>query len=582
MKKPEDRDNGIPKFDREFFTSDKDFSFIGQGSLGGKASGLINISQVMAERYNPDEFPGISLSIPRMTVLRTNLFDSFMETNKLYDLAMSEDSDVRLAHAFQQADLPATIAGDLYALISGVHTPLAVRSSSLLEDAMYEPFAGIYATKMTANNQFDKESRFRKLIEAIKFVYSSVYFKQAKDYFKATRHQLQDEKMAVIIQEVVGRRHNKRYYPDISGVARSYNFYTSGHARPEDGVVNLALGLGRIIVDEGIAWSYSPSYPRANPPYNSIDELMKQTQTHFWSVNMGELPFYDPAKETEYLVKLDLNEAQKDKTLKFLASSYDRQSDRIYPGPSSTGPNILNFAPLLVMNQIPLNDLIIKLLKICEEAVNAPVEIEFALTLDPDKGGPARFGFLQVRPMVVSHEEVNISPEELTSELAIVSSESVLGNGIVNYLHDIIFVKPEKFEAKYTRQIAAEVEQLNEAIKKSDRKYILIGFGRWGSADPWLGIPVDWGQISGAKIIVECTLPEMNVDLSQGSHFFHNLSSFQISYFSVKHTRKYQIDWDWLKKQETIGETEFVKHIKLPEPVKVKVDGRTGRGVIHR
>jgi len=582
MKKPEDRDNGIPKFDREFFTSDKDFSFIGQGSLGGKASGLINISQVMAERYNPDEFPGISLSIPRMTVLRTNLFDSFMETNKLYDLAMSEDSDVRLAHAFQQADLPATIAGDLYALISGVHTPLAVRSSSLLEDAMYEPFAGIYATKMTANNQFDKESRFRKLIEAIKFVYSSVYFKQAKDYFKATRHQLPDEKMAVIIQEVVGRRHDKRYYPDISGVARSYNFYTSGHARPEDGVVNLALGLGRIIVDEGIAWSYSPSYPRANPPYNSIDELMKQTQTHFWSVNMGELPFYDPAKETEYLVKLDLNEAQKDKTLKFLASSYDRQSDRIYPGPSSTGPNILNFAPLLVMNQIPLNDLIKKLLKICEEGVNSPVEIEFALTLDPDKGVPARFGFLQVRPMVVSHEEVNISPEELTSELAIVSSESVLGNGIVNYLHDIIFVKPEKFEAKYTRQIAAEVEQLNEAIKKSDRKYILIGFGRWGSADPWLGIPVDWGQISGAKIIVECTLPEMNVDLSQGSHFFHNLSSFQISYFSVKHTRKYQIDWDWLKKQETIGETEFVKHIKLPEPVKVKVDGRTGRGVIHR
>ena len=582
MKKPEDRDNGIQKFDREFFTSDKDFSFIGQGSLGGKASGLINISQVMAERYNPDEFPGISLSIPRMTVLRTNLFDSFMETNKLYDLAMTEDSDARLAHAFQQADLPATIAGDLYALISGVHTPLAVRSSSLLEDAMYEPFAGIYATKMTANNQFDKESRFRKLIEAIKFVYSSVYFKQAKDYFKATSHQLQDEKMAVIIQEVVGRRHDKRYYPDISGVARSYNFYTSGHARPEDGVVNLALGLGRIIVDEGIAWSYSPSYPRANPPYNSIDELMKQTQTHFWSVNMGELPFYDPAKETEYLVKLDLNEAQKDKTLKFLASSYDRQSDRIYPGPSSTGPNILNFAPLLVMNQIPLNDLIIKLLKICEEALNAPVEIEFALTLDPEKGLPARFGFLQVRPMVVSHEEVNISPEELTSELAIVSSESVLGNGIVNYLHDIIFVKPEKFESKYTRQIAAEVEQLNEAIKKSDRKYILIGFGRWGSADPWLGIPVDWGQISGAKIIVECTLPEMNVDLSQGSHFFHNLSSFQISYFSVKHTRKYQIDWDWLKKQETIGETEFVKHIKLPEPVKVKVDGRTGRGVIHR
>jgi hypothetical protein len=222
------------------------------------------------------------------------------------------------------------------------------------------------------------------------------------------------------------------------------------------------------------------------------------------------------------------------------------------------------------------------MLKICEEAMNAPVEIEFALTLDPEKGKPARFGFLQVRPMVVSHEEVNLSPEELISELAIVSSESVLGNGIVNCLEDIIFVKPEKFEARYTRQIAAEVEQLNEAIKKSDRKYILIGFGRWGSADPWLGIPVDWGQISGAKVIVECTLPDMNVDLSQGSHFFHNLSSFRISYFSVKHTQKYRIDWDWLNKQETIAETDFVRHIKLPEPVIVKVDGRTGRGVIHR
>ena len=582
MKNPGSIEKDIPKFEREFFTSDKDFSFIGQGSPGGKASGLINISKFLTEKYDPDEFPGISLAIPKMTVLRTNLFDSFMAMNKLYDLAMSGDSDIRLTHAFQRADLPATIAGDLYALISGVHTPLAVRSSSLLEDALYEPFAGIYATKMTANNQFDKESRFRKLIEAIKFVYSSVYFKQAKDYFKATSHKLQEEKMAVIIQEVVGRRHDKRYYPDISGVARSYNFYTSGHARPEDGVVNLALGLGRIIVDEGISWSYSPSYPRSNPPYNSIDDLMKQTQTHFWAVNMGELPFYDPARETEYLVKLDLNEAQKDKSLKFLSSSYDRQSDRIYPGPSPGGPNILNFAPLLVMNQLPLNDLVKKLLKICEEALNAPVEIEFALTLDPEKGIPARFGFLQVRPMVVSHEEVNLGPEELTSELAIVSSESVLGNGNVNYLEDIIFVKPEKFEAKHTRQIAAEVEQLNEAIKKSDRKYILIGFGRWGSADPWLGIPVDWGQISGAKVIVECTLPDMNVDLSQGSHFFHNLSSFRISYFSVKHTQKYRIDWDWLNKQETIAETDFVRHIKLPEPVIVKVDGRTGRGVIYR
>lgn len=567
----------LSPFNREFFEAEARFTYISSGSLGGKASGLKFINDVLANNFDAAAFSKIDVSIPRLTVIRTAMFDAFMERNRLHEIANSDAPDDRIAHAFQKADLPAEILGDLRALMGQVHTPLAIRSSSMLEDAMHEPFAGIYETKMIPNNQTNADTRFRKLIEAIKFVYASTFFKAAKDYRAAVGRGVEEEKMAVIIQEVVGTRHQERFYPEISGVARSYNFYPLGNAKPEDGVVNLALGLGKTIVDGGVCWTYSPAHPKATPPYGSMDEWLKQTQTEFWAVNMGTPPAYDPIKETEYLLKANLQDAESDNTLRYLASTYDPHSNRISMGTGVRGPRILTFAPLLVLNDIPLNQLIKTLLSLCEEALEAAVEIEFAVTLNP-----IRFGFLQVRPMVVSDEEVSVSDDELAAANLLLASQKVLGNTVLNEIRDIVYVKPDGFEAKYTQRIAQELEAINRELLAAGRPYLLIGFGRWGSSDPWLGIPVNWGQVSGAKVIVEATLPNMDVEFSQGSHFFHNLSSLRVSYFAVRYSDPFEIDWNWLQEQAAVTETQYVRRVKLSGPLLIKVDGKKRRGVIFK
>lgn len=567
----------LVRFDRNFFDPEKRLTYIGGGSPGGKAQGLIFINDTLNHKFDDAAFPKIPVNIPRFTVLRTDVFDAFMEKNDLTDITGSDAADDRIAHAFQKADFPVQYIGDLRALVAGLNTPVAVRSSSMLEDALHEPFAGIYATKMIPNNQPDIDTRFRKLIEAIKFVYASTFFKAAKDYRRATGHGPGDEKMAVIVQEVVGQRHQDRYYPEVSGVARSYNFYPLGKTRPEEGVVSLALGLGKTIVDGGRCWTYSPSRPKANPPYGSAAEWLKQTQTRFWAVNMGKPPAYDPIKETEYLLEASLTDAERDNTLKLIASTYDGQSERITPGVAAKGPRILTFAPVLILNELPLNQLIQSLFSACQQAVGTAIEIEFALTLKP-----VRFGFLQVRPMVVSDEKVTVAENEMTGENVLLASEQVLGNGTVETIQDVVYVRPEQFEAKFTPKIATEIESINRTLVEAGRPYLLIGFGRWGSSDPWLGTPVQWGQISGAKVIVEATLPNMDIEMSQGAHFFHNISSFRVSYFSVKHSGKYPIDWAWLDAQTSVTETDFVRHVKLSAPLAVKVDGRTGKGVIRK
>ena len=444
-------------------------------------------------------------------------------------------------------------------------------------NAMYEPFAGIYATKMIPNNQPDIDTRFKRLIEAIKFVYASTFFKNAKNYMQATNHDIKQEKMAVIIQEVVGERFKDKYYPTVSGVARSYNFYPIGKAKPEDGVVNLAFGLGKTIVDGGITWAYSPKYPKVGPPFGSVNNLLKNTQTDFWAVNMGKPPSYHPTKETEFLIQKNIVDAEQDGTLKYVASTIDMHSGRIYIGTGSKGPRILNFAPLLQLNIIPLNDLLKHLLKISEAAVGAPVEIEFAISFNPNF-----FGFLQVRPMVVSTEKVEIDLDEMKSANVLLASKKVMGNGIIKMIKDIVYVKPEKFDAKYTQKIKAEVASLNIKMVNQNIHYLLIGFGRWGSSDPWLGIPVDWSDVSAAKVIVEATLPKMNIELSQGSHFFHNLTSFNVPYFSVPFTSDSKINWEWLNTQKAVFEGQFVRHLKLNKPLTVKVDGRNSLGVIFK
>lgn len=569
----------LTRFDRNFFTAKEKFTYIGQDSIGGKAQGLAEIKDIL-EDLNFQSSPDIEIYIPTLTVIATNFFDIFLKNNNLYEIAFSDMRDDQIAHAFQRGELPPQLVGDLHALISQVHSPLAIRSSSMLEDAMFEPFASVYTTKMIPNNQFDPDIRFRKLIEAIKFVYASTFFKGAKDYIGVTRHTIADEKMAVIIQEVVGDRYNSRFYPQISGVARSYNFYPIGQAKPEEGVINLALGLGKSIVDEGRGWSFSPAHPQVNPPYNSIGDLLKQSQTEFWAIHMGEPLFYDPIKETEYMLKYSITDAENDGNLRFIASTYVPENDKIKIGIGDKGSRILDFAPILKLNEIPLDKVTKQLLEVCEERLESMVEIEFAVTLDPDHGTPARIGFLQVRPMVVSQERVEVSPEELLGDKVLVASESVLGNGAIYTIQDIVYIKPEKFEVNKTTLIAKELEKLNHRLVQNKHPYVLIGFGRWGSSDPSGGIPLKFGQISGSKVIVEATLPEMNYMLSQGSHFFHNITSFQVCYFSVAHWDKYRIDWDWLNKQKIINESHYIRHVRTSSPLKIKVDGRKGRGVI--
>jgi len=574
----------LKTFDRINFAFDKCSYFIGKGSLGGKAQGLVSINKMLTTQFDSNDFAQFDVLVPRFTVIKTDIFELFMNQNNLFEIAYSDKTDDRIAHAFQLAKLPFEILGDLKTISNNTRMPLAIRSSSMLEDALYEPFAGIYATKMTPNNQHDSDVRFNKLIEAIKFVYASTYFKVAKDYMKATKHSIEEEKMAVIIQEVVGKRKSERYYPELSGVARSYNFYPMGRAKHEDGVVNFALGLGKTIVDGGISWTYSPAYPKLQPPYGSTNELLKNSQLEFWSVNMGKPPSYDPSKETEYMLQNDLLVAEKDETLKRVASTVDKYSGRLTIGVGADGARVLTFAPLLQFKDVPINKLIKKLLIISEEFLDAPVEIEFAVTFAEknDVNKKHLFGFLQVRPMVVSNEEVAIERGELDDPAVLVASEKVLGNGVIDYIEDIIFVNPETFESKETSKIAKELTALNVKLTQSNTPYLLIGFGRWGSSDPWLGIPVDWSNISGAKVIVEATLENMNVDLSQGSHFFHNLTSFNVSYFSVPFTSKYKIDWKWLLNCKHEEKSDLVSHIKLESPLIIKVDGKNGCGVIRK
>ena len=550
-------------------------SVIGSGALGGKAQGLAGISKHLSEHFAADQFSDIELSIPSMAVILSDVFDTFMRQNQVSTEMLLEQSDERIAHAFQMFDLPFGILGELKAIIDQVHHPLAVRSSSILEDALESPFAGIYATKMIPNNESDTDVRFRKLTEAIKFVYASTFFKAAKDYRKAIGKGLLDEKMAVIIQEVVGKPHFERYYPDISGVARSFNYYPPAHSKPEDGIVNLALGLGKAIVDGEPSWWFTPKAPRANPPFLDVSEWLKQTQNKFWSVNLGSPPAYDPIDEAEYLIQSGLKEAEYDDTLSPVASTYDPRNDRINVGLGEVGPRIITFAPILVYNQFPLSDFVKNLLNQCQDAVKSPVEIEFAITLHP-----TRFRLLQVRPLLASDNEISIEDNEFSGEGVLLASERVLGNGESRTIDHVVFVKPHSFEAKFTPQIAGEIDAINAKAIESGTHYLLVGFGRWGSSDPWLGTPVSWGQISQAKVIVESTLPDMDKEFSQGSHFFHNITSFGVSYFSVRHSDDHDLDWEWLDRQSCVSETDYVKHVRLEKPLTVKVDGRSGRGVI--
>ena len=571
----------VPAFTRDFWRSGRPISLIGTGGVGGKAAGLAAMQEAIAGHPALRQLPEVTVSIPTLAVLGADVFGDFLARNGLEGGVLAEDpDDDRVAHAFQRAELPPLVVGDLRALIAAVTTPLAVRSSSLLEDALGRPLAGVYLTKMIPNHRFDPDTRFRKLVEAVKLVYASTFFRSARLARRMLGEAGAGERMAVIIQEVVGRRWGPRFYPHISGVARSLNFYPTGHGRREDGVVDLALGLGKTIVDGGAVWSYSPAFPKSPPPYNSVTDLLKATQTEFWAVNMGTPPPYDPVRETEHLVRGTLVDAESDDTLTFLASTYDPQGNRLLPGTGRRGPRALTFAPMLQLGRVPLNEAVVRLLEVCQETVGAPVEVEFASTLDPRDGIPARLGFLQVRPLVAVGGEVDVPDLAPGDPRVLLAADRVLGHGGDETIRDLVVVRPEAFEPRRTPEIAREVAALNERLLTEGRPYLLVGFGRWGTSDPWGGIPVAWGEICGARAVVEASLPAMRAELSQGSHFFHNVTSFRVFYFSLPESERDRLDWEWLAAQPAAGETELVRHVRMPAPLSVRVDGRTGKGVI--
>jgi hypothetical protein len=570
----------LRRFDRDFFDGSQTFTGIGSGEIGGKAEGLRLIRDEILPHFSADASPFFNVDVPNLTVVTTEVFEDFMEVNQLAKLIESAPPDDRIAHAFQRAEFPPEWVGDLRAIAAQVHTPLAVRSSSLLEDHLHHPFAGVYDTKMIPNAEFEEDARFRRLIEAVKFVYASTFFKGARDYLQVVGLPPGSERMAVIVQEVLGRRVNHRYYPHISGVARSFNFYPTGGARPSDGVVYLALGLGKTVVDGESCWHYSPATPKAPPPFNDLGDLLKNTQTSFWAVHMGEPPVPDPIRETEHLVRPGLTEAEDDGSLKYLVSTYDPQSDRLSPGLGGRGPRALTFAPLLGSRLIPFNQLLEDLLERAKSAVGSDVEIEFAVTLDERDGVPARFGLLQVRQMLVGGEDVTVTPDQLEGDAVLVASDNVLGNGRIETLTDVVYLRPEAFDPARTFEMAVDLEEINKGLIDEGRRYLLIGFGRWGTSDARHGVPIVWPQISGARAIVEATLPQVNPDLSQGSHFFHNLLSFQVLYFSVRHDGPSTIDWDWLDRQPAMAESEMVRHVRTANPLSVRVDGAGRRGVI--
>jgi CheY-like chemotaxis protein len=554
------------------------FMRIGSGSLGGKARGLAFVHSLF-ERYGiRNRFEGVDIYVPRTAVITTDYFDEFLNRNNLRDLALEDTDNQQIVDAF----LSDNVIFDLPpALESYIDRPVAVRSSSLLEDALYQPFAGTYATLMLPNNDPDLRVRRRQLSQAIRYVYASAFFLQAKAYIDATPNRVEEEKMAVLVQELVGNQYGDYYYPHIGGIARSYNYYPVGPQKPDDGAVHAVLGLGTRVVEGGLALRFSPVHPQVIGQFSNVANTLRNTQKQFNALDLSKPFIPDESGTYPNLVELDLAMAESHGTLWPVGSVYSRENDIIYDGIGRPGTRLVTFAHVLKSEIFPLAKILDLLLNFGSAVMSCPVEIEFAVNLEPEGGGPRRFAFLQLRPLVVGREHADVDLSNIDESEVICFSSKALGNGRVQGIRDVVYVKPDIFEAARTRDIAVEVGKLNERLLEADCPYVLIGPGRWGSSDSWLGVPVSWSQISGARVIVETSLEGFVVEPSQGSHFFQNLTAFNVGYFSVDPLGKGdRIDWEWLAAQEQIGETEFLRHVRTERDLEIRIDGRSSSGAI--
>jgi len=565
-----------------FKPADSSFLRIGSGSLGGKARGLAFVRHLLRTRRITRRFPGVRITVPPAVVIATDMFDLFLAENNLGDFALHCDNDTEIQQRFLDAAMPVPLQENLKAFLSEVEYPVAVRSSSLLEDSQYQPFTGVYETFMLGNQQPSLQTRLDELSEAIKRVYASTFSQHAKAYVRATPYRLEEEKMAVILQQVVGTAHGSRFYPDFSGVVRSHNFYPVEPMTFADGIAAVALGLGRTVVDGGKCLSFCPRYPRNLLQFSSVEDILANTQTEFCALALDGIHHGGgPGHLREARFGLDVAEA--DGTLHAVASTYSADNQAVYDGLSRPGPRVVTFAPMLKHEMFPLASILELLVRAGEDALGNPVEIEFAVRLPRTDNESSEFGFLQIRPLTLARDHQDLSIGDVDSSQLICQSTKVLGNGRIENLHDIVVVDSQRFERSRSQEVARAVAHFNATLSAENRPYLLIGVGRWGSNDPWLGIPVEWDEISGARAIVEAGFHDFRVTPSQGSHFFQNLTAFQIGYFTVNpDAGEGAIDWPWLAEQAAVEEQGCVRHLQFSQPLRIVMNSKTSQGVIFK
>jgi CheY-like chemotaxis protein len=573
----------ITDFSAESFDPINSFARIGGGSLGGKARGLGFINTLIDNYHIRNRFPGIEISVPSAIVLATDVFDRFIEQNRLEGIMLNPPEDKELLQRFVDAPyFPSDVVTRLSDFLQVIHEPLAVRSSSLLEDSQYQPFAGVYQTYMIANNDPDHDVRLMELLRAIRLVYASTFAQRARDYMKATSYRLEEEKMAVIVQRMVGSQRNGRFYPDFAGVAKSYNFYPVPPQKSTDGIVFVALGLGKTVVDGGNTVRFCPKYPRHLMQFFSTKETIRNAQQDFFALNVQEsLRNGAQAPPDQFVQRFDLTAAEEDQSLYLVGSTYSAENDSVYDGISRNGRRVVTFAPILKHKIFPLPEIMDLMLDLGTWGMGAAVEIEFAVNMNVPPGKPKEFAMLQMRPLVMSHELEELDVDNVEQGHLICQSQQVLGNGAITDIHDVVVVDIQTFDRSKSAEAALEVSAINSKLLAERRPYVLIGVGRWGSLDHWLGVPVTWDQISGACVIVESGFKDFNVTPSQGSHFFQNITSFRVGYFTVNSlTGLGFIDWDWLRAQQPVEGRTFTRHLHFAEPITAKINGHRNKGII--
>jgi len=560
-----------------------DFVKIGKGSLGGKARGLAFMSTLLQEQPElHDKYPGVNILIPKTLVICTDGFESFVDKNDLRHFAKEGYGDEEIREGFLKGEMPEWLIKDLTAFLNQVRHPLSVRSSSLLEDAHFQPYAGIYKTYMIPNNHPDFSIRLRHLTQAIKLVYASTYYDSAKSYTKSISTQPQEEAMAVIIQQLVGQEQGDFFYPAIGGVAQSFNFYPVEPMAPEDGVASIALGFGKTVVEGEKALRFCPKYPQVTPQFSTVDDILANAQRFFYTLRVRNYPAELHFETNSNLERREVGDAEEEAPVKAISSTYVPDEYRIRDTGYMPGPKVLTFSPIIKHDVFPLPALLNDLLGISRKSLGCPVEIEFSVNLRSEGHRRGDFFFLQVRPMAfeVERYKVQISQDDL--DQAICRSHQALGTGVKEGIEDIVYVKPDVFSPEATVQIAGEVAKLNADLVAAEKPYLLIGPGRWGTADRWLGIPVQWKNISGVCAIIELRNEKLKADPSQGSHFFLNITSLGVHYITVTEGAEDHLDWEWLLSRPVVKETPFLRHVKPEKPLTVKIDSSKSQCVIVR